>query len=318
MSIATAMETTAPSPFLPGTNIQYAWDSTSLNYLKRCPRLYEYIMIEGWQPRGENIHIRFGIELHKTLQDYEVYREEGHDHHRALCIVVWSLLTRIWEWEPEPTSKSETLKSKRNLVRAVIWYLDKFSRETDPAKTYILQSGKPAVEVSFRFELDWGPTEDQPYLLCGHLDKVVNFNGDLFVMDHKTTTTTISDFYFDQFDPDNQMSLYSLAAQVVISSPVKGVIIDAIQVAEGFIRPVRSFTFRNDQRTEEWLNDLAYWLRQAEEFALQGYWPQNDTACDKYGGCKFRDVCRKAPHVREQFLKGNFVRGPGWNPLILR
>ena len=42
------------SPFLPATHIQYAWDSTSLGYLKTCPRLYQYIMIEGWQSQIES------------------------------------------------------------------------------------------------------------------------------------------------------------------------------------------------------------------------------------------------------------------------
>ena len=40
--------------------------------------------------------------------------------------------------------------------------------------THILDTaeGKPAVELSFRFELPYGPSDDQPYLLCGPLDRV--------------------------------------------------------------------------------------------------------------------------------------------------
>ena len=64
-------EPAAQSPFLPGTHIQYAWDSTSLGYLKTCPRLYQYTMIDGWGTTAESIHLRFGIELHKALEDYE-------------------------------------------------------------------------------------------------------------------------------------------------------------------------------------------------------------------------------------------------------
>ena len=66
----------------------------------------------------------------------------------------------------------------------------------DPAETYTKSDGKPAVELSFRFELDWGPgylgdtdSVTHPYLLCGHMDRVVSFNDQLFVMDHKSTTT---------------------------------------------------------------------------------------------------------------------------------
>ena len=67
----------ARSPFLPGTNIQYAWDSTSLGLLKTCPRKYQYEMIEGWGTRDESIHLRFGIEYHTALQDYAISRAKG-------------------------------------------------------------------------------------------------------------------------------------------------------------------------------------------------------------------------------------------------
>ena len=33
----------------------------------------------------------------------------------------------------------------------------------DPAQTHIMSNGKPAVELSFRFELDFGPNSDHPY-----------------------------------------------------------------------------------------------------------------------------------------------------------
>ena len=86
--------------------------------------------------------------------------------------------------------------------------------------------------------------QGQPYLLCGHLDRVVNYFDDLFVMDRKTSTSTLSSYFFQQFDPNNQMSLYSLAGQVVLNSPVKGVIIDAAQVLMDSSRFVRHITYR--------------------------------------------------------------------------
>jgi hypothetical protein len=54
-----------------------------------------------------------------------------------------------------------------------------------------------------------------------------------------------------------------------------------------------------------------------EEYAKEGYWPQNDTACDKYGGCRFRGVCSRSPSVRQAFLDSDFRREM-WNPLDTR
>jgi hypothetical protein len=80
---------------------------------------------------------------------------------------------------------------------------------------------------------------------------------------------------------------------------VKGVIIDAAQIAIDFSRFTRSFTFCTQEQIEEWLIDLRYWLGKAEEYAIANHWQLNDTACDKYDGCKFRKVCSRSPQVRE-------------------
>ena len=316
----------APSPFLPGTNIQYAIDSTSLGWLKTCPRLYQYCMIDGWTLKESAIHLRFGIEYHQALHDYETAKAEGSTHLEALRFTVKALLERIFEWNPVPVKDSEKLKTKWNLLRSVIWYLEKY--KDDPAKTIILKDGSPAMELSFKFELDWGPQGEGyagnkdgpsvPYLLCGHLDRVVDFGGETFVMDRKTSTSTLGSYYFDQYAPDNQMTIYSLAGQVVLDAPVKGVIIDAVQIAKDWSRPVRGFTFRTNDQIQEWLNDLRSWLQLAEQYAVSGYWPQNDTACNKFGGCRFREVCSKSPQVRHKFLEADFEKGPRWNPLQVR
>lgn len=330
------------SPFLEGTKVQFAWDSTALGSLKGCPRLYEYTMIEGWQPKGEGIHLRFGIEYHTALQDYDIYRSIGMTHHEALHDVVKELLIRTKDFNPseEDYGSAAKYKSRQNLVRTVIWYLEKYPTEKDPAKTYQLETGKPAVELSFRLELDWGPQstkgqrhEDgdirtiygQPYLLTGHLDRVVDYQGDLYFMDHKTTKSQPGDFYFSQYEPDNQMTLYSIAAKAILHSPVKGGIIDAAQILIDASSFVRGFTFRNDDKTEEWLEDLRLLLEQNERYAEADYWPMNDRHCNSYRseatgsiGCPFREVCSRSPRMREMYLNTHFNKleeSARWNPL---
>lgn len=313
------------SPFLPGTNIQFAWDSTSLELLKRCARLYWYVMIEGWAPKGEGIHLRFGRECHQGFHDYELYKSVGLTHDEAVHATIKELLVRMGDWDPDPQTPSEEKKSKRNLVRVLVWYLDQF--RDDGAKT-IKINGEPAIEVSFRFELDWGPMDlvngdgseekGQPYLLCGHLDRIVKYQGDLFVMDRKTSVFQLGSYYFNQFHPNNQMSLYTIAGKVVLDSPIRGVIIDAMHIEDEQPSFARGITYRTQDQMNEWLNDLHFWFALAEDYAAEGYWPMNDTACDKYGGCKFRDVCQKSPAAREIFLKSDFIQlapEERWNPL---
>jgi hypothetical protein len=319
------------SPFLPGTNLQYAWDSTSLGSLKRCKRLYKYEMIDGWRAKEESIHLRFGIEYHHALQTYEEQKAKGADHEEALRATVYDLICRISDWDPDTTVKAALTKNPETLLRTVIWYLD--AHEDDEVKTLIWKDGTPAVEQSFRFELSWGPKAvrnerghilpDQPYILCGHLDKIVVYQGQRFVMDHKTTGGWLSANYFDRYEPDNQMTLYALASKVVLDQdhPVRGVIIDAARIEATKSTFARGVTYRTPDQLAEWIVDLKHHLAEAERCAEEGYWPHNDTACDKYGGCKFREICSKSPKVRERFLEGNFVKATEkekWNPLKTR
>jgi hypothetical protein len=314
------------SPFLPGTQIQYAWDSTSLGYYKTCPRLYQYVMLDGWAGKGESVHLRFGLEYHAALEQFDRLMAEGAEREDAIRKVVRTQIERIQDWHPDLDTKAGHYKNRDTLVSLVVDYLDHFA--DDPAQTYILNDGTPAVELSFRFELDWGPTGyevvepggmGQPYLLCGHLDRVVDFNDQLLVMDRKTSTTTLSAYYFNQYEPHNQMTLYTLAGKIILNAPIRGVIIDAAQVL--LEKPnafARGFTYRTEDQLEEWLADLRVTLAFAESCATSGHFPMNDTSCDKFGGCRFRGICSKSPAVRDRFLAADFEKlepDQRWNPM---
>lgn len=323
-------------------DFQIAWDSTSLGTLKKCPRKYQLSIVEGWRRKGSSLHLRFGIIYHKALEVYDHKIAEGAEHEAALisavrvaaemCVnieyetvldeygvavlneegVEVTREVRKW-WETGDPNKNVA-----NLLRTIIWYLDKFGVE-DPAKTVILANGTPAVELSFRFEV--GEVSGETLLLCGHLDRVVEFNGQTWVLDRKTTKTTITGYsaqnYFAQYDPNNQMTLYSLAGKMVLGAPLAGVIIDAAQVAVGFSEFARGFTTRSEETLEEWMESFSHYVMLAKQYAISGFWPMNDTACSDYGGCEFRGICSKSPKIRTLFLESDFHR-EYWDPLQVR
>jgi len=308
------------SPYLPDGR-QWAWDSSSLGPAKDCARKYFYQQILGYRQKGENAHLTFGRLYASALETYHKLRAEpnGLSHRDALYNVVHKTMTASWDFDRDkPRLDSEELrdlpgsaryKTRENLIRSIVWYLDQFG-DNDPCKTVHLADGTPAVELSFRFQL----TEE--IWLCGHLDRLVQYGDGIYVQDQKTTGSTLGGYYFKRYNPDNQMSLYSIAADVVWKTPVKGVMIDAAQIAVGFTRFERGFTFRTSEQSAEWLHDAEYHIKMIWRAADEG-WPMNDSACQKYGGCPFLDVCSKSPQVREDFLESGYEKRV-WNPLEVR
>lgn len=301
--------------------LQIAWDSTSLGLLKTCPRKYQLKMIEHWSPKGERIHLDFGIMYHSSLEEYDKAKALGADHEEGVQAAVRHALEKsvnfIGTADPlsDVAQKKGNIKSRETLVRAIVWYLEHF--KDDPAKTIILANGKPAVELSFKMELPFSTPDGDQFIACGHLDRLVEFAENIYVLDRKTTGTTISSNYYKQFNPNNQMSLYTLASRIVLPKAASGVIIDACQLAVGFARLHRGIITKTQGQLDEWLKDFGVWLERAESFARKEYYPMNDTACSMYGGCEFLDVCGNDSSIRHNILSSNFEKMI-WNPLIER
>jgi hypothetical protein len=291
--------------------VQFAFDSTSLGWAETCPRLYQYNMLEGWSHLHGNVHLEFGGHYATALEHFHKHLATGMDREQALREIVREALCATWDAELGiPRGWDHTSKTRPNLIRTIIWYVDHFN--PDPLHTVLLGDGRPAVEYSFTLEL----ADDVLY--CGHIDRLVDYNGDIYVQDQKTTGSTVTPNYFAKFAPDVQMSGYAYASSIFYQSPVKGVIIDAAQIAVGFSRFERGFTFRTPMQLEEWRTDTLHHIAAIQQHTRAGYYPQNRTSCDKFGGCAFRDVCSKSPEVRKNFLAADFEQTRKWNPLDRR
>lgn len=301
----------APSPFVAGTSLQFALDSTSIGYSKSCLRKYKLTIIDGWRKKDASVHLRFGGEFASALEFYNKFKvAEGCSHDDALDATVAETFARIVDWKSDHPKKNPY-----TLVRTIVWYLDNY--ENDPAEVLILEDGRPAVELSFKIELPWEAAPGIPYILCGHLDKVVTYCGDILVADQKTTSGALGAFYFAEYNPHIQMSTYTFASKMILGANVSGVMIDAAKIAVGFSEFARGFTMRTEAQLAEWLVDLKSWTSILSFAVTNDYWPMNEQSCHQYGGCVFREVCSQDPAVRQNYLETSFEK-VFWNPLIPR
>ena len=313
--------TTHPESFT-DEGLQWAWDSTSLKRAQTCPRYYQYKALESWESPYDSVHLWFGRIYASALEMFHELEAKGSSREDAIEEVVrWALL-ETWEHELDdddnpiegtggPTQFEHTAKSRDTLIRTIIWYFAFF--EEDYFSTYIKADGTPAVEHSFRIAIDNDIT------LCGHKDRLcVDPQGELFVHDQKTTGTTLSPYYFKQFKPDIQFSLYTFAGRMIYNAPVKGVIVDAAQVAVGFTRFARSPIMQTDDELDEWYEEMILLVDRTHAYQRAGFFPRDTTACHNFGGCDFREVCSRPKSVRKNFLEADFRKGPRWNPIIPR
>lgn len=292
---------------------QFAWDSTSLTVFKECARKYYYQIVMGYASRESSVHLTFGIFMHEGLEFYHHCRT-AYDHEQSVRLVVKEMLFRTKDFKSD-----DKYKNRYNLIKALVWYMDE--KANDPAKTIILNNGKPAVELSFRFEIPGAPE----FLYCGHMDRIAEFMGKVYVFDVKTTKRQLYSEYFDGYNPHNQMTGYTLGGKVTFSQPVEGVVIDAVQLGVGdptkpdvgFARMVRGFSLRHQDQLDEWLEQTAYYVKLAASYAKANFWPLNESSCDKFFGCQFRSICSKPPKQREVWLKADFTRRL-WDPLQIR
>lgn len=289
--------------------LQYAWNSSSIKAVETCLRYYKYVYLDGWSRPTNSPHLIFGAAYAKALETFfKLTLGEGMDREDAIRQIVREALIGTWDTETNsPWVSTHNAKTRENLIRSIVWYFEQFADDTMP--TIRLADGRPAVEHTFAFPVDNG------IVFAGHMDRLVQYGDHVYVQDQKTTKDTLTPHFFEQFSPDTQMSMYTFAGKTIFGGPVRGVVIDAAQIAVGFTQFQRGFTSRSEAELNEWYDDAMYWIEVGRRATREQHFPKNTTSCGNYGGCAFRHICARAPSVRDAFLQGNFVKRTPLNPL---
>jgi len=207
----------------------------------------------------------------------------------------------------------DNAKDRDGLIRAVVWWCDEQPEDAESgAMPFIFPNGEPAAELALPVPLPWTAPTGERYVLVAKLDAIDQFGKELFITDQKTTKKTLNHQYWRQYSPNVQVDTYDLVGDIALNAlNIRGVRIDAVQALVEGARFGAQVFYRDEAQREEYLEDLRYWLDQAERFAKDNRWPMNRANC---AICQFQKVCSKSPAQREAFLKANFeVRF--WNPM---
>jgi len=162
------------------------------------------------------------------------------------------------------------------------------------------------IEASGRVEVG----RDTKIFLIFRLDKLVIWNKQLWIQDHKTAgRLDMRDLM--KYEMDIQMSAYIYGASVVLGKPVSGVIVDLLVKTKTpqFHRELFNRSDDDLRTFEEEFIEVVRDIEARRYRVLQGEDPKvlfyKDTSqCLQYGKCPYRDLClRDNPAQRMMFAK---------------
>lgn len=201
-------------------------------------------------------------------------------------------------------------KDRPALIRLIVWWTEDL--RTMPIKAILRPDGQPATEVHFKVALPFHAKTGEPFWLCGHMDGWCEWGGDKYVRERKSTKSALGAAYWDGFSPNAQVDTYDLVANLLAPEyKFRGVVVEAAQTLESGARTGHHICYRTPDQRAEWLREIERWLRKAEEYARDEYWPMARSQC-KF--CALKKICSKDPGKRETFLAADFKKQP-WNPL---
>lgn len=204
-------------------------------------------------------------------------------------------------------------KNRDTLLRTILHYCD---TTDDRVLPYKFPDDTYAVELPFSLDLPLISPDGTPYVLRGQIDGMVEFAGEVVPRERKTTKNTLGEYFFSRFEPDVQIDTYDLVTWALYSDVLDpkphGVLLEATQVTPNFTKIDRQIINVSEERRAEWLEELQWWIKQAEGFARAKKWPMNKAACNSGLGCPMRSICAKSPSLRAGFLPGErFVKKEG-------
>ena len=262
------------------------YDNSKLQTFKDCPEKYRLKNLLGLKKREEGLEehdknfgkaIHTGLELHykgKSIQ--EIKEAFSKDYMVQL-------------------NEEDKAKTQENGIVLLEAYIKHYEQED---KKWTIK----AVEVADTFEIAPGLS------FMVKIDLVVEQQGCIYFVDHKTTGKSFNWTYWGQFEPNAQLTAYTAYCQAKFGE-CSGGIINGLQLGyrknkymgelAGFHYSFQRQLFnRNRQQVEAWKWDAQEWIKRIGEFekvyhwnpntSLQYVWPKNEGQCRF---CSFKEIC---------------------------
>ena len=180
----------------------YIYDNSALATYNTCPRKYYLLDVLGITSLEEKPALTYGSAMHEAL--YHYYK--GDDTNTCLKAF-------IKRAKMEGSSIPEEYNPKEEYsVEWGVFLLEKYFQarpiEKEPWEVIENSKGEPYLEVGFFLDAGTG-------IYAGKIDMLVRHKetGLIHIIDHKTTKRILNQYYWDTYDPNNQVTGYFWAVR---------------------------------------------------------------------------------------------------------
>lgn len=358
--------TLPPIPLIDGC---FFVDNSLLELLTTCPRALQYNRLNLRIASGEKAALNFGTAIHLALEyRYQVCQNAIPD--MIAEEETATILSDYFNDHPAPIDDWRNVNWALSLLKR---YNKKYSVEEFQLLRYdtpikcvhcegrgyedaiVLKhdhteideiasqclwchgSGKLSTMVELPFAIPLYKFGDIQIIYTGRIDLPVILNGNLFVMDHKTTGMMGKEFFDDQRMSAQQRGYCFAWNKLFPEKPPFGYIINAIRSKEPpiWVLEGKSSNRSRPQTVESWFDeslqrerfylrpgDLSEW--ETNTIALidelfwnysRSYFPMKTRWCAKFGRCQYYDVCSLPADDRQATLASGFFTDNKWSPL---
>jgi hypothetical protein len=300
-------------------------DNSMLELLTTCPRALEYSKLHRRIGSASKPSLTFGSAIHHALEHR--YQMCGSDICTALEESDISKVLQDFYAKPENIPPEDEWRNLNWCIEVFRHYNLRY--KVEPFNLIVNEKKEPFIELPFALELCRRNVLDKDVrvMYCGRIDLPVLWDGQIIVIDHKTTSV-LGDYFFKDQRISPQMIGYCYAFEQLTGQKVSGFCVNALRSKSPPAKPDGGFdkwweeSFSRHKEyifphvIDEWHNNV---LALVDEFFWhyqRGYMPQKKKWCSgKFGLCSYYDVCDLPPSQRGIMLESNLFTENTWSPL---
>lgn len=285
------------------------FDSSMIATLKQCPQLFKKVYIDQYKSKGQNVHLTAGGAFAKGV---EVARRQFYEDGKSADDSIAAGLGALLEAYGDYQCPDDSAKSAVRMAGALEFYFTNYPLNHDAAYPITLPGGKRGIEFSFVHPLAIDhPVTGQPILYSGRMDAILNYAGDVFIFDEKTTTS-LGATWGRKWDLRSQFTGYCWGCREA-GVRTGGVVVRGVSILKTKYETAEAISYRPEWMLDRWYTELLEWIADAIRWWKTGRFRYVlDDACTSYGGCGFSSVCQsenEAPWLDTYFVRKH------WDPV---